>query len=158
MIHPERCPSGRRNTIGNRVGGKLPPGFESPPLRQLDFKLFSQASLNDASYYMVSRSLGRPAGRLLNSLFSLSTNHRAGMEPGSTELENPSRPESPGDAPMFPILFLISTNICKKYQIGRKDVGTSSAGGMMKFCSLSPNGLTHQIRCNFPSLNGWMQH
>ena len=32
--HPERCPSGLRSAIGNRVGGVNPPrGFESHPLR-----------------------------------------------------------------------------------------------------------------------------
>ena len=29
----ERCPSGRRSTLGKRVGGQLPRGFESRPLR-----------------------------------------------------------------------------------------------------------------------------
>jgi hypothetical protein len=32
---PERCPSGRRSTLGKRVWGQLHRGFESRPLRQL---------------------------------------------------------------------------------------------------------------------------
>lgn len=32
--HSERCQSGRMSTLGKRVGGKLPRGFKSLPLRQ----------------------------------------------------------------------------------------------------------------------------
>jgi hypothetical protein len=34
MAYAERCPSGRRSTLGKRVWGQLHRGFESRPLRQ----------------------------------------------------------------------------------------------------------------------------